>query len=358
MNMRRTAVWWAATVAFSLVLAGNVSGQEFNLKPESYAVKDFKLQSGAVLPEMKIEYATLGTPVKDSLGDIVNAVVWCHGWSGNYLQGTTGHKGIFGKGKPMDPEKYFIIFPTALGSPGSSSPSVSGLGPQFPKYTMADVVAAQYLLITEHFRIKHLQGVAGGSMGGHQTLQWITQYPDMMDWALPIATGPATTGRNVGIWSLMSEAIKADPAYSNGDYKEKPTNGLRRAFQGTYLWYFATAYYQVQFRTPEAVMKGLENAGLGSDKMDANDIIWRNYAMVSYDVRADLPRVKAKTLVIGVNTDELFPPAEEGIPVVMGIPGAKLFTYDSIFGHVGNSAEIEKANPIILEFLNQVSKGK
>jgi homoserine O-acetyltransferase len=223
---------------------------------------------------------------------------------------------------------------------------------------MSDIVAAQYLLITEHFRIKHLLGVAGGSMGGHQTLQWITQYPHMMDWAIPIATGPSTTGRNVGIWSLMSEAIKADPAYMDGNYKEKPRNGLRRAFQGTYLWYFAPAYYQVQFRTPEAVMKGLESAGLGSEKMDANDIIWRNYAMVSYDVRADLPRVKAKTLVVGVNTDELFPPAEEFIPVVMGIPGAKLIAFDSIFGHVGNAQEIDKANPVILEFLNQVSKGK
>ena len=358
MKTRRSTVWWVSMVALCLAWEGQVWAQEFNVKPEYYVVKDFKLQSGEVLPEMKIEYGTLGTPQKDSSGDIINAVVWCHGWSGNYLQGTTGYKGIFGKGKPMDPEKYFIIFPTALGSAGSSSPSVSGLGPKFPKYTMSDIVAAQYLLITEHFRIKHLLGVAGGSMGGHQTLQWITQYPDMMDWAIPIATGPSTTGRNVGIWSLMSEAIKADPAYMDGNYKEQPRNGLRRAFQGTYLWYFAPAYYQVQFRTPEAVMKGLENAGLGSAKMDANDIIWRNYAMVSYDVRADLPRVKAKTLVVGVNTDELFPPAEEFIPVVMGIPGAKLIAFDSIFGHVGNAQEIDKANPAILEFLNQVSKGK
>ena len=105
-------------------------------------------------------------------------------------------------------------------------------------------------------------------------------------------------------------------------------------------------------------MKGLENAGMGSEKMDANDIIWRNYAMVSYDVSADLHKVKAKTLVVGVNTDELFPPAEEFIPIVMGIPGAKLFAFDSILGHLANAQEIDKANPAMLEFLNQVSKGK
>jgi len=105
-------------------------------------------------------------------------------------------------------------------------------------------------------------------------------------------------------------------------------------------------------------MKGLENAGMGSEKMDANDIIWRNYAMVSYDVSGDLHKVRAKTLVVGVNTDELFPAAEEFIPVVMGIPGAKLFAFDSILGHLANAHEIDKANPAMLEFLNQVGKGK
>jgi hypothetical protein len=49
-----------------------------------------------------------------------------------------------------------------------------------------------------------------------------------------------------------------------------------------------------RFRTAEAVLKGLENAGMGSEKMDANDIIWRNDAMISYNVTADLAKVKAR----------------------------------------------------------------
>jgi homoserine O-acetyltransferase len=305
---------------------------------------------------MKVEYATLGTPKKDAAGNIINAVVWCHGWSGNYSQGPTNHAKAFGPGRPMDPAKYFIILASSLGSPGSSAPSTSGLGPKFPQYTLDDMISAQYLLVTQHFGIKHLMGVAGGSMGGSQTLQWITQFPDMMDWAIPIATGPSTTGRNVGIWGLMSETIKADPAYLNGNYKQQPRDSLRRAFMGTYLWYFAPAFYQTEYRTAEAVMKGLENAGLGSEKMDANDIIWRNDAYIRFNTTADLPKVKAKVLVVGVNTDELFPPATEFIPVVMAIPGAKLVTYDSIYGHVGNAMEIDKANPVILQFLSQFDK--
>ena len=358
MKTRRMFRWGVLIVVFCVAWVAQVCAQEFDVKPQYYIVKDFKLKSGAILKEMKIEYATLGAPQKDSSGNIINAVVWCHGWSGSYIQGTTLYKRVFGSGRPFDPAKYFIIFPTAVGSPGSSSPSVSGLGRNFPKYTLSDMISAQYLLVTHHLGIKHLAGVAGGSMGGHQTLQWITQYPDFMDWAIPIATGPSTTGRNVGIWGLMSETIKSDPAYMDGNYKEQPKNGLRRAFMGAYLWYFSPAYYQTQFRTAEAVLKGLENAGMGSEKMDANDIIWRNDAMISYNVTADLAKVKARTLVVGVNTDELFPPAEEFLPVVMGIPGAKLFAFDSILGHLANAHEIDKANPTMVEFLSQVSKNR
>ncbi len=326
-----------------------------DLNPEYYLVKDFKLTSGAILSEMKVEYATFGTPQKNSAGEIENAVVFCHGWSGNYNQ-INLLKNAVGPGRAIDPEKFFYICPTALGSPGSSSPSTSGLGPKFPGYSIADMVNAQYLLVTQHLKINRLKGVMGLSMGGFQTLQWITDYPDMMDWAIPIATGPDFTGRNVGVFGLMSEAVKSDPAYNNGNYEAQPKAGMRRAFMGTYLFYFTHEFFKNKFKTPEEVMKGLENAGLGSDKMDANDIIWRNDAMTRYDVTSKLPSVKAKTLVIGVNTDELFPPEDEFRLIAYGIPGARLFAYDSIFGHLGCALDIGKADSAMVHFLEEVDR--
>jgi homoserine O-acetyltransferase len=123
---------------------------------------------------------------------------------------------------------------------------------------------------------------------------------------------------------------------------------------GTYLFYFTHTFFKAKFKTKAEVMKALENAGLGSEKMDANDIVWRNDAMFAYDVRAGLPKVKAKTLVVGVNDDELFPPEEEFRPIAYSIPGAFLFSYNSILGHLGCALHIEKADKAMLGFLKRV----
>jgi homoserine O-acetyltransferase len=327
-----------------------LNAQELDLKPEYFIVKYFRFVSGEALQEMKVEYATLGKPQKDASGNITNAIVLCHGWSGNYSQ-VKMMKDVVGPGKPLDTEKYFVICPTALGSPGSSSPSVSGLGPKFPKYTASDMVTAQYLLITEHLKIKHLAGVIGASMGGMQTLQWVTQYPDFMDWAIPIATSAAQRGRIAGIFGVMSHIVKSDPTYQDGYYKEQPRKGMDIAFMGVYLWYFTPAYFKARYKTNEELLQGLKDAGLGSAQMDANDILWRNDALMVYDVSKELPKIKARSLVIGVNSDELFPPEDEFIPIAKLIPGAKLFAYDSMFGHLGCALEIKKAGQVIAEFL-------
>lgn len=354
--MRVTKSFAAAlVVALSYCLVGTVIAQDIKLVPQVFRIKDFKFQSGEVLPEMVVEYATVGEPKKDAAGNIVNAVINAHGWSGNYAQTVTLAKALVGTGKPLDPARYFIIFPTAVGSPGSSSPSTSGLGSRFPAYTVADMATAQYRLVTEHLGIKHLAGVSGASMGGYQTMQWITQYPDMMDWAIPIVTSAKADGRMLGIFGMMSFTIKTDPAYQGGNYSQQPKEAMQRAFMGTYLWYFGAEHYQTQYKTEADALNGLKNAGLGSDKMDANDIVWRNNAMATYDVSKSLSKVKAKVLVVGVNEDELFPPNVAFGPLAETIPGGKLFAYSSPLGHLGGLLHIDRASGAIKGFLDSVS---
>ncbi|MCH8884162.1 MAG: hypothetical protein IIA41_11790 [SAR324 cluster bacterium] len=149
----------------------------------------------------------------------------------------------------------------------------------------------------------------------------------------------------------MNLVIQADPAYMNGNYREQPRVGMEKAFMGVYLWYFTAAFFQQKYATNDALMQGLKDIGIGSSKMDANDIVWRNVAMTSYDVRSDLAKVKARTLVIGVDSDELFTPNEDVLPIVNGIRGAERFSYDSVAGHIGIALDIGKASGAITRFL-------
>ncbi len=94
----------------------------------------------------------------------------------------------------------------------------------------------------------------------------------------------------------------------------------------------------------------MKNEGL---QTDANDVIWRNEASMSYDLSSELSKIKAKTLVIGVNQDQYFPPHIDVIPLSKAIKGSKLCLYDSLLGHLGSS-EIIKAKNVIEEFLSEI----
>jgi homoserine O-acetyltransferase len=83
---------------------------------------------------------------------------------------------------------------------------------------------------------------------------------------------------------------------------------------------------------------------------DANNIIWQNEATMIYDVSEELHKIKARTLVIGINQDQYFPPDTDVIPLAKSIQGSELFLYDSVLGHVGSS-EIKIAEQVINDFL-------
>ena len=82
---------------------------------------------------------------------------------------------IIGTDKALNPDKYFIIVPCALGNGQSSSPSNTPEPydrARFPNVTLYDNVTLQHRLITELFGISKVKLVTGWSMGAQQTFQW------------------------------------------------------------------------------------------------------------------------------------------------------------------------------------------
>ena len=129
---------------------------------------------------------------------------------------------LFGEGQPLDATKYFIILPDAIGAGKSTKPS-DGLRAKFPLYNYDDMVAAQHRLVTEGLGIKHLRLVIGNSMGGMQTWMWGAAYPDFMDALVPMASQPtAMSSRNWMMRRMITDAVRNDPDWKNGNYTTQP----------------------------------------------------------------------------------------------------------------------------------------
>jgi homoserine O-acetyltransferase len=264
---------------------------------------DFKFHTGETLPELRLHYTTVGAPGGEP-------VLILHGTagSGTGLLSPAFAGELFGPGQPLDASRYFIILPDAIGAGQSARPS-DGLRTKFPSYDYADMVLAQYRLVTEGLGLKHLRLVLGNSMGGMETWTWGEAYPDFMDALVPMASQPtAMAGRNWMLRRMLMETIKADPAYMNGDYTVQPP------FMHIANVFFAlatnggTLSLQARAPTREAADQIVDRLMAAPAPPDANDFLYQWNASVDYDPEPGLDRITAPVLAINSADDERNPP--------------------------------------------------
>jgi homoserine O-acetyltransferase/O-succinyltransferase len=132
-----------------------------------YILSHFRFASGEESTELRIHYRTLGAVQRDSNGTVTNAVLILHGTTGSGQQFIRPEFAgqLFGPGKLLDVEHYYVVLPDGIGHGHSSKPS-DGLHGRFPKYGYRDMIEAQYRLLTEGLKVNHLRLVMGTSMGG------------------------------------------------------------------------------------------------------------------------------------------------------------------------------------------------
>jgi homoserine O-acetyltransferase/O-succinyltransferase len=280
-----------------------------------YVVRDFKFRSGETLPELRLHYATLGTPARDEGGVVRNAVLVMHGTGGTGGQFLTPQFAgvLFGPGQLLDATKYFIILPDGIGHGRSSKPS-DGLRARFPHYTYDDIVAAQHRLLTEKLGVNHLRLVMGTSMGGMQTWVWGETYPDFMDALMPLASLPVEiAGRNRVMRRMILDAIRSDPTWAGGDYREQPRQGLTAAVNILLMMTSSPLQWQKQAPTREAADKFYEErlkAQLA--RTDANDMLYQFDSSREYDPAPALEKIKVPLVAVN-SADDLVNPPELGI---------------------------------------------
>ncbi len=276
-----------------------------------FVVNDFTFTTGETLPQLKLHYMTIGTPQRDAKGVVRNAVLIMHGTGGTGRQFLAPYFAdvLFGPGQLLDATRYYIILPDGIGHGGSSKPS-DGLHAKFPRYTYADMITAQYRLITEHLKVNHLRLVTGTSMGGMHTWMWGERYPDFMDALMPLASLPTQiAGRNRMFRKMVSDDIRLDPDWNNGEYTKQPERGLRGAIQVLLFMTSSPLQWQKAYPTREAADKFLEDtmrSRLAST--DANDMLYQFEASREYDPSPDLERITAPLVAINSADDQVNPP--------------------------------------------------
>jgi homoserine O-acetyltransferase len=310
---------------------------------------DFKLESGEVIRDCRIGYRTFGK-LNAERSNALLFTTWAGGTT-EQLVSNIGPKGL------VSDADYFVITIDALSNGVSSSPSNSPMQPRmkFPVFTMKDTVNTQHRVLVDVLEIKHVKAVLGISMGGMQTFEWMVDYPDFMDKAIPIVGTPRPAPYDILHWQTEADAITNDPAWNQGNYKENPAQVIE--FELGALILTSPEYYN-QHHTREEVFESLEQAKTVRSS-DANNKLRQIDAMMTLDVSKAFGRsmqkaaaaVKAKVFVVVAKYDHVVtpPPAREFAALLH----AQMLELDSDCGHTASACEGARIREAVADFLRQ-----
>lgn len=329
----------------------------------------FQLESGETLQGFHLAYTTHGT-----LNAEKNNVIWIfHALTAN-SDPAEWWPGLVGEGKFFDPSKYFII---CVNKPGSPYGSISPLSineqtgkiyyEDFPVFSIRDMIRA-YSLLKDHLGVKMIFMGLGGSTGGMQLLEWAIEEPELFDHIVPIATNAVLSPWAIAFNASQRMSIEADPTWK--DHKnEAGQKGLAAARSIALLSYRHYNGYDITQRRDKAFVPLSDETVYAADNyqryqglkmtnrfnalcyykltqsMDSHDVGKRRNGVVNA-----LKRITAKSLIIGISSDMLYPIQEQEF-LQQNIPGAQLLRINSDFGHDGFLLEYEKIETALKKFV-------
>ena len=308
--------------------------------------KPLTLDCGRVISDFPIAYETYGklNERKD------NAILIFHALTGD--QFVTGKNPVtdkdgwwtyaVGSGKAIDTDKYFLICANVIGGcMGSFGPShidpetKEAFGTKFPVITINDMVNAQVNLL-DHFKINQLFSVIGGSMGGMQVLQFVSNFPDKAKTAIPIACTSSHSAQNIAFNELGRQSIMADSDWKEGNYQNQnlnPGKGLSVARMAAHITYLSKKGLENKFgrklQERDDLKFGFDadfqiesylrhQGSVFVDRFDANSYLYITRAMDYFDLPRKFggnlskafEKTKTKFFIISFTSDWLYPTQE------------------------------------------------
>ena len=357
--------------------------------------KPLKLDCGKTISNFPIAYETYGS-LNDSKD---NAILIFHALTGDqFVSGInpiTKKEGwwnnVVGPDKSINTNKYFVICANVIGGcMGSFGPNHKNLvsntiyGTDFPVITINDMVNAQVNLL-DHFKIKKLFSVIGGSMGGMQVLQFVSNFPDKTQTAVPIACTYSHSAQNIAFNELGRQAITADHNWLAGDYTSKdkvPDKGLAIARMAAHITYLSKKGLQEKFgrklQERDDFKFGFDadfqiesylryQGSVFVDRFDANSYLYITRAMDYFDLAKQFngnlsdafKKTKAKFFVISFTSDWLYPTQEnKEIVIALNAIGANVgfVEIESDKGHDSFLLNVPDFLQTVKNFLDQSYK--
>ena len=329
-------------------------------KIKSITIKQpLKLDCGKEISNFPLAYETYGNlnEKKD------NAILVFHALTGDQFASgqnpITNKEGWWnyavGPGKAFDTEKFFVICANVIGGcmgsygPGTIDPKTNKpIGTNFPVITINDMVNAQHNLL-DHFKIERLFAVAGGSMGGMQVLQFVSNFPNKAKVALPIACTASHSAQNIAFNELGRQAIMSDTNWKDGFYDVKTSNpdkGLAVARMAAHITYLSKKGLQEKFGRNLQERSDLKfgfdadfqiesylryQGSVFVDRFDANSYLYITRAMDYFDLTKQhggnlskaFKESKTKFFIISFTSDWLYPTSEnKDIVIALNAIGA------------------------------------
>lgn len=316
------------------------------------------LESGEELKETSIVFKTFGqlNAARD------NVILVNTHFGGNH----ENSQYLIGEDKALNPNDYFIIVINLIGNGTSCSPS-HGLGPLFPKVSIADNIKVQHRMLEKTFAINEIALVVGHSMGGVASYHWAALFPEIVKRAAPICGAAKISIHNDVFLQGMRGILMADPEWADGNYRQPPTHGLNAMARAWAAWPPSAHFYRKKHyeklgykSTEDFLTRYWEQTYCG---LDANDLLaqittWRtadisDNALYRGDFTSALQSIKALTYVMPCTTDAYFPP-EDSMAEVDQIPNSRLMSIESEWGHWAGSGRNEADTTFINNALNQL----
>ena len=298
-------------------------------------------------------------------------MIWvCHALTAN-SDVSDWWSGLFGAGNYFDKEEYFVICANVLGSCYGTTGPLSKRNEEelyhldFPKITPRDMANAHDFLRQE-IKIDEIYLLIGSSLGGQQAQEFAYILKEKLKNLILIATNAFHSPFGIAFNEAQRLALLADPTFlacaaGGGEAGLVAARSFAMLSYRSYEGYAKTQREVDVHKTDDFKASSYQRyqGEKLANRFNAYSYWYLSKAMDAHNigrnrisVQKALQEIRAGTLVIGINSDIVFPVIEQHF-LANSIPNAKLEIIDSIFGHDGFLVETELLEQLIDEFLKK-----